>query len=328
MKAVWSTLFAVAALILLVGGQTIATTTNPLPPTWTLNVPSAKIGWGSPILIQVIGPPGGVFRVNISAVAFSDVTPVLSFGGILTNTTGVTGAEVRNFSVPTDDFTFGGYRITLFAGVNTSNYTPVGSFAFHIVDPLNDTAIQDAIAFLQYNYTIQHRIQLGLGVQQETLEGQLDAIYLTAFAETIFFVFALILTRTSAGEREWSLRFKRAIATMFYGSWFREFAEWTAAPFRPAPLPIPGKYYRARCCRLGRIIDRTKPEIEAHLREVHHVQYPRLHANYYINASTARYIQRRLGTDAPPRTRDEASRQELKKLHLDFRNLDSMKGAP
>lgn len=300
----------VAMLILIVGFPAI--TAHPVPDvSWGIIVP-ATVPYGQSIPVFITGPGGASYHVNVSAEPYATSYPVISFNGSLMNTTVVSGLSSANLSVPSTNLTFGPYRVQLYS---LPAWTPIAGPTVRIVDPLNDTALANQVAFLQYNQTIEDERQNSLYVQQSAFAGQIEGIYLTSIAETILFVFALIITRTSAAENEYVLRFKRGLSYVFMGSWFREFGSWVADGFT-VPRPIPDKYFRSWYCRKCRIIDRTQAEMETHLITAHRVHKPILNVNYVAHAPTNKRIQRIL--NGPKMRMDPLKEVAAKRVQIDI----------
>lgn len=318
MRAFWHAVLAFCLVIVVIQIPAMAYPAA-TPTKWTMTA-ETKVGWGAPELVQITGPPGGQYVLNITGQPYSTSYPLISFEGAIRNLTGLPTVSVVNLSIPTDNLSLGPYRATLHAFPGYANLTsPV---YFRVVDPLNDTIIANQIAFLQYNVTIDEQRLFGLQAQQVAFQGQLTGIYLTILAIGILFTFALFITRTNVGEREWALRIKRFLSDLVYGSVFREMATWAMETIRPTP-PTPGKFYRSWYCRKCKIIDRTKEEMIRHLLTAHRIRNAQMNVNYRIYAPTVRAIARYYSE--PAVVRDPARDAAVRSLTVDLTHLGGKK---
>jgi hypothetical protein len=294
-----------AVALFLVGLVAVGGAGAVAPSSWSVSFPEEAIPWETPIVFDVYGPVGAEFSVNITAQPYNASTSsVFDHQFAIPNPGGEVESSL-NLTIPTSTFDIDPYHLWIGNGSATIFET-----AFSIVEPVNASVLDQEYGELEENLSIANDRINSLLADEQNEVFLVSILEYTVVAMVVIVVPAFLLTRTGIGDREYGRRIRLFFSKLWYGSPFREM---DAAAIDDERLDTnPMRVYRctlsrARTCKT---IDRTKEEIENHVRNEHGVANPRLNVHFAVSQKTTRRMRQRFETKYPLTKQGRAAQRE------------------
>ncbi len=176
----WMFVPLVLFLALALAGPTAQATT---PPPWKAEFAPAAL-LGSYINGNVTGPAGSTFQVFLYGQPFNDSTPIFNQSFHLS-----TNQTTLNLSLPTSLLTLGAYYIRANGTSPTGATVAIYAGVVRVLDPLNETQINQEIYLLEQENLILQGQVLSLSSQISTYQFQASLlfwVFFTLFAVLLF----------------------------------------------------------------------------------------------------------------------------------------------
>lgn len=248
MKGALSAAFALGLLVVLA----VPTGTGAdAPVTWQAYEDAYHIPLGMPIQLDVVGPPGGYFNVQLNEQPYNYSAPVLVNSYQLPTSPNATGFAQLNVSIQTTTFNIGGMMAT----VSNGTTGPFEYLPLLITESVNTTYLQQQLQELEFNYTIlqERLVAAGYAISNANQNYWFNVIvFLIGWAVVLV---AIVVTRTRHADRKWGLKLKAFghwLITEKLGAYFGDPDDIQQTPPDPDRCWVSPMFPKCAVCRTPR----------------------------------------------------------------------------
>jgi hypothetical protein len=303
------------AFVVLIAVPTGAATPQ-VAPLWTATPLATNVTYGQPIQIIVGGPVNGTFNITLEGQPFNRSPAIVAQTYRIPQSNKSSPAGTLLVSIPTRPLYYGGFIVLV---RNVTFNLVFSSPVFYIVNPINDTALQNNLYLIWEELNVTAARELSLLYQQSLQEDQIEELFWAMIVLTCIFMATVIITRTGAANRRWGKRIRAAFHNAFYGPAMEESVEGQSVN-REVPAPDETRVMVSRlyptCVQCA--TPQSTEEIVLHLRQDHRVREPKEGRDFEVKPSAVKtVILRRPGHEPSERLLRDA----IDELDVDFSDL-------
>ena len=308
---------AALALVILIAAPTSVAAPQASQPTWSVTQVAQNVSYGSPIQLIVSGPANGTFNATLEGQPFNRSEPIYVETFTMPNATGNSSKAVSIIvSFPTRPLYYGGFLVLV---ANTSLGLGISAMVYYVVNPVNDTNVQNNLGVVWEELNITTARELALLYQQGLLEQQLEELFWVMIAIVVLFMSTVIVTRTGAANRRWGKRLRAMFHNAFYEPNMSESIEGRTIK-REIPPSDETRVWVSKLfpdCEMCQTPN-TEPGIALHLRQDHRVPEPKRGRDYEIKAAAVKTaVMKRAGQEPAERKLRDA----IEEMPMDFSDV-------
>lgn len=307
---------AVALVIVLatVPGFVLATPT----PVWSASLVSGSVGLGTPIAIEVQGPPNGTFGFAIYVQPFNSSAPAYA------NTTNLPATPSLANNTAEEELKLNTSLLgveSVLVRLSNQSAGAFASFTVQITDPVSSTQIQNELQQLQYDLLVNASRVSNLLYLKGQVQGWAEFAVFFSLACFGVEVFLILATRTSTQERR-IMRTARSIGhrILWQQRGQSHTGTWTIDDAVPPPDPraiFIAKHPQCDICELPQRLD----SLAAHQQQVHRIPADQIPYEYVASHEANRRVRESIqvsqeGTGVTHRGEREVARSS--QSHVDL----------